>query len=110
MSFIYWSTVGYIYKQLDHHIEYDMERLQLIYNTQGKDALIVAIETSLLQKNYDSIYLLYNKNTKEIFAGNLKYIPSTQTKTKGWHIIELTGLMCQHFSGQFSKYFFGCFK
>ena len=36
LSFIYWSTVGYIYKQLDHHIEYDMQRLQYIYDTEGK--------------------------------------------------------------------------
>lgn len=90
LSFIYWSTVGYIYKQLDHHIEYDMERLQNIYNSGGKEQLITAIETSLLQKNYASIYLLYNKKTRQILAGNLNHIP--QIKTKGWHIIDLSGL------------------
>lgn len=90
LSFIYWSTVGYIFKQLDHHIEYDMERLQTIYNTQGEKGLVIAIKTSLLQKNYDSIYLLYNKKTNEILAGNLNRIPNSLAP--GWHFIELSGL------------------
>ena len=89
LSFIYWSTVGFIYKQLDHHIEYDMERLQNIYNTGGKEQLIDAIETSLKQKNYESIYLLYNKKNKQILAGNLSKIPYIKT---GWQIIDLSGL------------------
>ena len=90
LSFIYWSTVGYIYQQLDHHIEYDMERLQTIYNSRGKKQLIVAIENALKQKNYDSIYLLYNQQTNEILAGNLSSIP--QITKSGWHIIDLTTL------------------
>ncbi len=90
LSFIYWSTVGFIFKQLDHHIDYDMERLQTIYNTRGKDALIIAIETSLKQKSYDSIYLLYNKKTGKILAGNLKHPP--EGLSPGWHFIELSGL------------------
>lgn len=90
LSFIYWSTVTYIYKQLDHHIEYDMERLQTIYTTQGKSALITAIETSLQHKNYASIYLLYNKKNRQILAGNLKHIPNTDKK--GWYILSLSGL------------------
>ncbi len=90
LSFIYWSTVSYNYEQLDHHIEYDMERLQTIYNVNGLERLKESIETSLKQKNYDSIYLLYNKKTKTILAGNLTRIP-TLDKT-GWHIILLNGL------------------
>jgi len=90
LSFIYWSTVGYIYKQLDHHIEYDMERLQNIYNTGGKEQLIKTIGISLQQRNYESVYLLYDKKNKHILAGNLNHIP--QLKTQGWHIIDLSGL------------------
>ncbi len=89
LSFIYWSTVGYIYKQLDHHIEYDMERLQYIYDTEGKQHLIDAIESSLKQKNYESIYLLYDQKKKQILAGNLNKIPDIAT---GWHIIDLSKL------------------
>ena len=90
LSFIYWSTVGYIYKQLDHHIEYDMERLQYIYDTEGKQHLIDAIEISLKQKNYESIYLLYDKKKKQILAGNLNKIPDIAS---GWHIIDLSELI-----------------
>ncbi len=90
LSFIYWSTVGYIYKQLDHHIEYDMERLQHIYIAEGQEQLIKAIEISLLQKNYESVYLLYNKKTMQILAGNLNKIPQINS---GWHTIDLSELI-----------------
>ena len=89
LSFIYWSTVGYIYKQLDHHIEYDMQRLQYIYDTEGKEHLIDAIESSLKQKNYESIYLLYDQKKKQILAGNLNKIPDIGA---GWHILDLSKL------------------
>ncbi|MCW8928822.1 MAG: HAMP domain-containing histidine kinase [Gammaproteobacteria bacterium] len=90
MSFIYWSAVGYIYKQLDHHIEYDKERLETIYKTEGKKQLIFSIENALKQKNYDSIYLLYDQKTKKSLIGNLVNIPDVQLS--GWHIIDLTRL------------------
>lgn len=90
LSFIYWSTISYNYEQLDHHIEYDMERLQTIYNTSGVEKLKTSIETSLKQKNYDSIYLLYNASSKEILAGNISRIPKLDKP--GWHIILLDGL------------------
>ena len=90
LSFIYWSTVSYNYEQLDHHIEYDMERLQNIYNVGGVEKLRKSIETSLKQKNYDSIYLLFNPDTKTILAGNLIQIP--ELEKPGWHIILLDGL------------------
>ncbi len=89
LSFIYWSTVGYIYKQLDHHIAYDMQRLQYIYDTEGRDHLVDAIEMSLKQKNYESIYLLYDQQNKQILAGNLNKIPTINT---GWHILDLSEL------------------
>ena len=89
LTFIYWSTVGYLYKQLDHHIAYDMQRLQYIYDTEGKNHLIDAIEMSLKQKNYESIYLLYNQKKSLILAGNLKKIPVVNT---GWNILDLSQL------------------
>jgi signal transduction histidine kinase len=67
-----------------------MERLQEIYNTNGLEKLTDAIESSLLQKNYDSIYLLYNKKTNQIIAGNLIGIP--HFTRDGWHILDLSEL------------------
>lgn len=88
LSFIYWSTISYNYEQMDHHIGYDMERLQTIYDVSGTASLIQSIETSLKQKNYDSIYLLYNKENRKILAGNLSAIPDL--KQSGWHNIFLS--------------------
>ncbi len=88
LSFIYWSTINYNYEQMDNHIEYDMERLQTIYGVSGTASLIKSIETSLKQKNYDSIYLLYNIANRKILAGNLSAIPDI--KQSGWHNILLS--------------------
>jgi len=87
LSFIYWSTIGYMYKQLDHHIEYDMERLQHIYTTEGQASLINAIENSLKQRNYESVYLFYNRHNKQLLAGNLSKTPDFSS---GWHLIDLS--------------------
>ncbi|MFK5948508.1 MAG: HAMP domain-containing sensor histidine kinase [Methylococcales bacterium] len=89
MSFIYWSTVSYIFKQLDHHIEYDNQSLQSLYATEGYKPLVDAINERLSQYSYDSIYLLYDKD-KKILAGNLTRIP--YGLDQGWHILKLRDL------------------
>jgi len=89
LSFIYWSTVSYIFKQLDHHIEYDNQSLQALYTTEGYKPLLVAINERLNQYSYESIYLLYDKNNK-ILAGNISKIPNDLKE--GWHILKLKDL------------------
>ncbi len=89
LSFIYLSTVTYIFKQLDHHIQYDSQSLQALYKTEGHKPLIDAINERLNQYSYDSIYLLHDKNNK-ILAGNLLKIP--EDRKEGWHIIKLKDL------------------
>ncbi|MCW9025476.1 MAG: HAMP domain-containing histidine kinase [Gammaproteobacteria bacterium] len=86
LSFIYWSTVSYIFKQLDQHIEYDNDNLKSLYITEGEERLIGAINERIDQSSYESIYLLYKKNG-EIIAGNFPYIPPEINA--GWHIISL---------------------
>jgi len=89
LSFIYWSTVSYIFKQLDHHIEYDNQSLQALYTTEGYKPLLDAINERQNQYSYDSIYLLYDKN-KKILAGNISKIPDGLKD--GWHILKLKDL------------------
>jgi len=89
LSFIYWSTVSYIFKQLDHHIEYDNQSLQSLYTTEGYKPLLDAINERLNQYSYDSVYLLYDEN-KRILAGNLSKIPDGLNE--GWHILKLKNL------------------
>ncbi|MFK5894992.1 MAG: HAMP domain-containing sensor histidine kinase [Pseudomonadota bacterium] len=71
LSFLYWSSVDYIYQQLDHHIEYDKNSLQSIYQQEGSSKLAIAIEQRLKQKSYDSLYLLYDPEKQRALAGNL---------------------------------------
>lgn len=89
LSFIYWSTVSYIFKQLDHHIEYDNQSLQALYKAEGHNPLLDAIEERLKQFSYDSVYMLCD-NDRNILAGNLKKLPNEMEE--GWHIIRLDGL------------------
>jgi len=90
LTFIYWSSVDYIYKQLDQHIEYDLHSLQTIYQQDGQEKLTKAINDRLDHKNYDSVYLLYSRLNSKILAGNLSNIPDALTT--GWHIVPLDKL------------------
>ncbi|MFK5987190.1 MAG: HAMP domain-containing protein, partial [Pseudomonadota bacterium] len=90
VAFIYWSSIEYIYKQLDHHIRYDMENMQHLYQKEGKDKLIHAISERLKQQSYDSVYLLYDKKSQKKLAGNLSSFP--KTLTEGLHIVALNKL------------------
>jgi len=89
LSFIYWSTVSYIFKQLDHHIEYDNQSLQALYKAEGYNSLLDAISGRQNQYSYDSIYLLYDKNNN-ILTGNISKIPTGLKE--GWHILKLRNL------------------
>ncbi len=71
LSFVYWTTIDYIYQQLDHHIEYDRNNLEQIYRNEGSDKLVQAIKERLAQKNYDSLYLLYQKQGGQVLIGNM---------------------------------------
>lgn len=90
VAFIYWSSIDYIYKQLDHHIRYDSDNLQNTYQNEGKNKLIHAIKDRLKQHNYDSVYLLYDIKLQKKLAGNLSSIP--KTLLPGWHIVALDKL------------------
>jgi len=90
LTFIYWSSVDYIYKQLDHHIEYDLHSLQAIYEQEGKEKLSKAIQDRLTHKNYESVYLLYDGQTLKLLAGNLNKVPDVLSD--GWHIVALDKL------------------
>jgi signal transduction histidine kinase len=90
VAFIYWSSIEYIYKQLDHHIRYDMESIQTIYQHEGKDKVIQTITERLQQQSYDSVYLLYDIKAQKKLAGNLISLP--KNLDNGWHMVALDNL------------------
>jgi len=90
LTFIYWSSVEYIYKQLDHHIKYDLDSLEVVYQQEGAEKLAQVIQERLNQKNYDSVYLLYHRLKTKILAGNLTKKPDSLSN--GWHIVSLDQL------------------
>ncbi len=90
VAFIYWSSIDYIYKQLDHHIRYDMENIQNLYQNEGRDKLIDSITERLKQQSYDSVYLLYDIKLQKKLAGNLSSIP--KTIDNGWYMVALDKL------------------
>ena len=60
LGFIFWSTISYIFQQMDHHIEYDRQTLMQIYTQYGEEKLIESIDERLKREVFDSIYLLYH--------------------------------------------------
>jgi signal transduction histidine kinase len=90
VAFIYWSSIEYIYKQLDHHIRYDMDSMQTLYQQEGKEKLIQSINQRLKQSSYDSVYLLYDTSSQKKLAGNLSLV--IEPFANGWHIVALNKL------------------
>jgi signal transduction histidine kinase len=93
LGFIFWSTMSYVYQQMDHHIEYDRQTLMQIYKQDGEAKLIESINERLKREVFDSIYLLYNTE-KGILAGNLGSIP-TEITGFGWYRINLNKCYCK---------------
>ena len=93
LGFIFWTTISYIFQQMDHHIEYDRQTLMQIYNQYGEEKLIESIDERLKREVFDSIYLLYH-NKKGILAGNLGKIPD-DIPGFGWFRIDLDECLCQ---------------
>ncbi|MFK5984896.1 MAG: HAMP domain-containing sensor histidine kinase [Pseudomonadota bacterium] len=93
LGFIYWTTTAYIFKQMDHHIEYDRQTLMQIYNQYGEEKLIESIDERLKREIFDSIYLLYHTK-KGVLAGNLGMVPE-DISGYGWFRINLDKCFCQ---------------
>lgn len=93
LGFIFWTTISYIFKQMDHHIEYDRQTLMQIYVQYGEQKLIESIDERLKREVFDSIYLLYHTE-KGILAGNLGMIPK-DAPGFGWYRINLDDCLCQ---------------
>ncbi|MFK5894198.1 MAG: HAMP domain-containing sensor histidine kinase [Pseudomonadota bacterium] len=93
LGFIFWSTMTYVFQQIDHHIEYDRQTLMQIYNQYGKEKLIESIDERLKREVFDSIYLLYDSE-KGILAGNLGNIPA-EISDFGWYRINLHKCACK---------------
>ena len=91
LAFIFWFSVMYIHQQMDHHIEFDRKTLVSIYKQFGRDKMVESIHERIMNENYDSIYLLYDKN-KTILSGNLEKIPTDILL--GWQEISLESCMC----------------
>jgi len=93
LAFIFWTTISYIFLQMDHHIEYDRQTLMQIYTQYGEEKLIESIDERLKREVFDSIYLLFHSK-KGILAGNLGKIPE-EISDSGWFRIDLDKCLCQ---------------
>ena len=89
MTFIYWSTAGYMALQTDDTIEAEVTGLADRYRLSGLDGLIRSIDERLSRKpNGDVVYLLTDGDFNPLI-GNLDRWPRMATDGDGWLNFEL---------------------
>jgi len=84
LTFIYWSTAGYMALQTDSTIEAEVTGLAERYGVSGLDGLVRSIDERISRKpNGDAVYLLTDEQLKPLI-GNLDRWPRVSQDSDGW--------------------------
>ncbi len=84
LTFIYWSTAGYMALQTDDTIEAEVTGLAERYRLSGLDGLIRSIDERVSRKpNGDAVYLLTDDQLTPLI-GNLDRWPQVARDSDGW--------------------------
>ena len=84
LTFIYWSTAGYMALQTDDTIEAEVTGLAERYRLSGLDGLIRSIDERVSRKpNGDAVYLLTDDQLTPLI-GNLDRWPQVTRDSDGW--------------------------
>jgi signal transduction histidine kinase len=84
LGYVYWSTVGYIYKESDRTISAELGLLTRAYDVGGGDHLVQLINQRLTDAHFsDWVYLLADRSFNYA-AGNRKSWPADLRSSEGW--------------------------
>lgn len=84
LTFIYWSTAGYMALQTDDTIEAEVTGLAERYSVSGLDGLVRSIDERISRKpNGDAVYLLTDDQLMPLI-GNLDRWPRVGKDSDGW--------------------------
>ena len=84
LTFIYWSTAGYMALQTDDTIEAEVTGLAERYGISGLDGLVRSIDERISRKpNGDAVYLLTDDELTPLI-GNLDRWPKVARDSDGW--------------------------
>lgn len=84
LTFIYWSTAGYMALQTDDTIEAEVTGLAERYSISGLDGLVRSIDERISRKpNGDAVYLLTDDQLTPLI-GNLDRWPRAGKDSDGW--------------------------
>ena len=84
LTFIYWSTAGYMALQTDDTIEAEVTGLAERYGISGLDGLVRSIDERISRKpNGDAVYLLTDDELTPLI-GNLDRWPRVERDGDGW--------------------------
>ena len=84
LTFIYWSTAGYMALQTDDTIEAEVTGLAERYGISGLDGLVRSIDERISRKpTGDAIYLLTDDQLTPLI-GNLDRWPRVERDSDGW--------------------------
>jgi signal transduction histidine kinase len=93
LSFIYWSTVGYMARQTDATIEAEIIGLAEQYRRRGLAGLVTVITERLAQNPDGSSLYLFAAHDYTPLAGNLSHWPEVVEKSSdGWLNFDLKAL------------------
>jgi signal transduction histidine kinase len=83
-GYVYWSTTSYVTGRLDNAIGAEQLALHKIYDRDGRDGLMAAVQQRTTDEHFqDNLYLLADPSYS-FLAGNLKAWPSDLVVSEGW--------------------------
>jgi signal transduction histidine kinase len=83
-GYVYWSTTSFVLSRSDRAIEVERATLRNVYDTNGREGLIRAIERLNTTARFDGdVYLLSDASFAPV-AGNLKEWPALRRSARQW--------------------------
>lgn len=84
LGFVYWSTAGYMARQIDATIHADIRRLAEQYRRHGLSGLTAAIRARLRQDPAGATLYLLARDRGQAVIGNLDRWPDVELQPSGW--------------------------
>ena len=84
-AFLYWGTIGYLYRQTDSTIDVEITGLREQYRLQGLNGLSRVIGERILRgEDPEALYLFADRQLQPL-AGNISEWPELVSRADGWY-------------------------
>lgn len=91
IGYLYWSTLAYVRDHADREIAAELQNLDRVHETAGRQGLVAAIaQLTAADRSGATVYLLADAALSPL-AGNLQAWPEALRGARGWADIEKAG-------------------